>query len=102
MDTCTHINTHNIMVDVVIIVLAASAVNVLEFVMLTSYAVDVLVDVSIDAFTAVYSDDATIITASRIGGDMLADVDASVLADVMAGLKCIVPAPVADSVTFCC
>ena len=47
------------------------------------------------------SDDVTIVTASGIGVDMLADVDANVLAAGMAALKFIVPTSLSDSAPFC-
>ena len=49
----------------------------------------------------VRSDDVTIVTASGIGVDMVADVDANAFAAGMADLKFIVPTPLTDSAPFC-
>ena len=82
------------LVDVGAIVVVASAVIDLEFAVSVSYDVDKL--------TAVDSDDVTIIlTASGIGVDMLADVDANAFAAGMADLNFIVPTPLTGSAPFC-
>ena len=85
-------------VGVGVIVTVASVVIDSEFPMYASCVVDVLVDV----LTAANSDDVTIIvTASGIGVDMLADVDANAFAAGMADLNFIVPTPLTGSAPFC-
>ena len=73
-----------------VLVLVASVIG-LEFAVLVSHGVDVLVDASTGK----------IVAASDVGVDMLADVDATVLAAVMTALKSIVPASLAKSAPFC-
>ena len=85
-----------------IIVMVPSVVNDMEFAVSVSYAVDALVDVWSEKLTAVDSGDVTlIVTASGIGVDMLADVDANAFAAGMADLKFIVSTPLTDSAPFC-
>ena len=79
-------------VVVEVLVVVASTVIALEFVVSVSYAVDVLVGVRLDALTTVYSGE-EIITASAIGVDTLATV--------MTDLVCIVPPSSADPVPCC-
>ena len=67
------------LVGVETIVVVSSAGIDLEFAVSVSYAVvDVLVDVWLDELTDVCSDAVTIVTASGIGVDRSADVDANV------------------------
>ena len=68
------------------------------------HAGDVLVDVSwLDALADVYSDDdGTILATSGVAVDILADVDANILAVVMVDSKFIVSSPLADAARFCC
>ena len=73
-----------------VLFLLASVIG-LEFAVLASHGVDVLVDVSTGK----------IVAASDVGVGMLADVDATVLAAIITALKSIVPASLAKSAPFC-
>ena len=87
----------------IVVVVATFAVIASELAVPLPHAGDVLVDVAwLDALADVYSDDGTILATSGVAVDILTDVDANVLADVMVDSKFIVSSPLADAARFCC